>query len=767
MKTLISLCIGTLALVSLAAAQPFGTVSITEVMYDDTANVDVEWVELHNNADTPITIGGWVLLDDYAYPPPAGGEGALLIPAGTSIPVDGYLVISLYPLDNIDDEIVCSQFGGVWTLGNTGDNLALYNAASGGTLIDGSLTDAYPDEAGQNLGRSVEKCSRNSTWTADTASWHESTQEYSTTGRYRRCTPGEPNTTCQDTIPPQIGVCDAFGLADMLDIYFTESMDPFTPSLVNSYLVMPGNIVPLSAERDLYVRQRVRLIFPFELENGEYKLYVDGPEDLSGNPIRDGVCEFVMMYNIHPGDVVISEIMYDDTATLDQEWVELYNTTQNPIDLSFFILGDGDDMWPFGSEGVLEIPYNTVISAHGFLILSDDSLPQITNEVICMDYSDDFDLGNGPAGDNLALYPMLLDEELIDGSFTANYPDLAGDNAGYSIERCDLNAEWSGSPSAWTVSQAQYSTTGRYRRCTPFAQGNCCTDPATGSVAVTLVGPPVWQYSLTQLSGCLDHLVFTNFCVGTTGSLTGTAANAWTIPVNGDGNNGDSIIFVAAQPQGPGTVDGFQLNHPFCSDLVTWIAGGSSGQVDGPLPVELNDFSAEAGDGLVTLNWSTGSESELDAFEVRRNGELLTSVAARNAETGSRYSFTDVAVRNDVTYDYELTVVTLAGERTVLAAESATPHRGQTVITEFALYQNYPNPFNPTTTIAFDLVESGLVTLTVYNISGQAVATPVDGILSAGAHSITFDASTLSSGVYLYRLTAGSFTRTMKMFLMQ
>ena len=85
----------------------------------------------------------------------------------------------------------------------------------------------------------------------------------------------------------------------------------------------------------------------------------------------------------------------------------------------------------------------------------------------------------------------------------------------------------------------------------------------------------------------------------------------------------------------------------------------------------------------------------------------------------------------------------------------------------FELKQNYPNPFNPSTNIEFAVPVSGHVVLEIYDINGRKIQELVNETLSAGAHSATFNASNLASGLYIYRLRTGSNVLTKKMTLIK
>jgi len=193
---------------------------------------------------------------------------------------------------------------------------------------------------------------------------------------------------------------------------------------------------------------------------------------------------------------------------------------------------------------------------------------------------------------------------------------------------------------------------------------------------------------------------------------------------------------------------------------VTWLGphgyGDQAIQINGDdnIPVELTSFIANASEGIVELSWITATETNNQGFEVQRSVggefETIAFVDGHGTTTETQvYTYTDRSV-NIGSYSYRLKQVDFDGSfnySKVVEVDVPAP-------AEFALDQNYPNPFNPSTKIAFRLAVDSKVSLKVFNVLGQEVATLVNTNMVAGSHNVNFDASSLNSGVYLYRIEA-------------
>ncbi len=187
------------------------------------------------------------------------------------------------------------------------------------------------------------------------------------------------------------------------------------------------------------------------------------------------------------------------------------------------------------------------------------------------------------------------------------------------------------------------------------------------------------------------------------------------------------------------------------------------------LPVELTSFTAaNNGAGQVVLNWQTATEINNRIFEIERkteNTNFATIGFVRGEGTTSdqhEYTFIDQNVNNQI-YTYRLKQIDFNGSTTYSQEITVNAIGPKT----FDLSQNYPNPFNPTTTIDFIVPQAGFVTLAVYNTLGEQVALLANGIMSEGAHTATFDAKSLPSGAYVYKLQTGNSVMTKKMLLMK
>jgi hypothetical protein len=190
------------------------------------------------------------------------------------------------------------------------------------------------------------------------------------------------------------------------------------------------------------------------------------------------------------------------------------------------------------------------------------------------------------------------------------------------------------------------------------------------------------------------------------------------------------------------------------------------------VPVELASFTSSVKDGIVTLSWMTATETNNSGFQVERKAAkedswtVLDFVKGNSTTSNiSRYTYTDnVAKFGEASYSYRLKQMDFDGSYKYYtlnnSVEISTPKT-------FSLDQNYPNPFNPSTTIAFSVPSDSKVSLQVYDILGKVVKTLVNGQKAAGSYTVSFDASSLSSGVYFYKLTAGENSLMKKMNLIK
>ncbi len=183
----------------------------------------------------------------------------------------------------------------------------------------------------------------------------------------------------------------------------------------------------------------------------------------------------------------------------------------------------------------------------------------------------------------------------------------------------------------------------------------------------------------------------------------------------------------------------------------------------------MESFTGTSFQNKVKLNWQTATELKNYGFDIERSSvnskawEKIGFVKGNgNSNSPKKYSFTDEnpssskmqyrlkQIDNDGKFEYSKVVdITLN-----------TPAK-------FSLEQNYPNPFNPTTKIEYAIPSDNLVQIKIYNILGKEVMTLLNEYKKAGTYSIDFNASSLSSGVYFYKIVSGRNSEIKKMILLK
>ncbi len=191
---------------------------------------------------------------------------------------------------------------------------------------------------------------------------------------------------------------------------------------------------------------------------------------------------------------------------------------------------------------------------------------------------------------------------------------------------------------------------------------------------------------------------------------------------------------------------------------------------DTSLPVELTSFDAVVVDETVLLTWATATEVNNYGFQVEKMDAGIdewVNVAfvdgAGNSNSPKQYSYVDTSTPLSASVSYRLKQIDTDGAFEYSNVVAVNLNN----LAKTKLFQNHPNPFNPTTKISFSLSALSNVKISVYNILGEKVAELINNKMEAGNHSVNYNASELTSGVYIYRIDTPNYTKSMKMILMK
>ncbi|TNE70500.1 T9SS type A sorting domain-containing protein [bacterium] len=190
--------------------------------------------------------------------------------------------------------------------------------------------------------------------------------------------------------------------------------------------------------------------------------------------------------------------------------------------------------------------------------------------------------------------------------------------------------------------------------------------------------------------------------------------------------------------------------------------------LDNMAPGEPQGIKAISENDQITLSWNPVIASDLMGYAVFQVVDNVVNYESTIATTSN----TEISILKSEFNTPNVTLVVLAidqnnnrsevSESVVVPITTANEELSLDLPSEFALKQNFPNPFNPTTSIKFEVPESGHISLFIYDMMGRRVATLVDRTMNAGYHSINFDASKLASGIYLYSMESAKGIRITK-----
>ena len=215
-------------------------------------------------------------------------------------------------------------------------------------------------------------------------------------------------------------------------------------------------------------------------------------------------------------------------------------------------------------------------------------------------------------------------------------------------------------------------------------------------------------------------------------------------------------------------------------DKLAWYKNQTGGITNHMVPDPPQQLGAQGLPDRIKLEWTNDTGYGIRLFKIFRSTSPIDSSAAwidqhtqLDSVDASQTTYMDSTCTSNTIYYYRVVAISNANVESAFSNQVQTAlgtsvnDTKSTLPKKFALHQNYPNPFNPTTTIAYDLPKPEHVTLRVYNVLGRLVYSLVDRKQAAGRYTVQFNASSLASGLYFYRIHAGSFVVTKKLMLIK
>jgi len=705
------------------------TILFTEIFYDTPGtDSNEEWIEVYNAGSTTIDLGGYTITDNN------GTGSSYTFPGGTTIIPQSFLTVAsnsvgFNAIYGFDADI----YGSIPALNNSGEALLLTDGQS-------NLIDAVAWEGGASAGLP--------------SGWGSSSDPSAATGEtiYRLSASGD-----------------------------TDSFSDWASAI----------------------------------NNGDPQTQASAPT---------------------VANVLFSEIFYDTPGTDgEEEWIELYNTTSQQINISGYTITDNN-----GTGAVYTFPSGTTIDGETYFTVAKAAIgfqPLYNSDA--HQYGNIPDLNN--TGDALLLKDdigSLVDEVAWEGGASSGVPSGWGTgqsaSTGESLFRTslandtDTDADWSiaannGDPASipladvtgpvvgavqssnigetdatitWTTdelasSQVNYGETNSYG--SSVGSGSLVTSHSLALSGLSAGTEYFYQVVSTDDAG--NTTVEATFSFTTTTPPVSNVADILISEVFYDTPGNESkeewIEFYNTTSQqidlngwtltdnnGTGQTFTFSNKDKISGNSYLTLATDRKGfrklygkNADGYVSLPALNNGGEA----MILKDASGTEIDAVAWEGGASAGLPTGWGSSSLPVaGEGFSIyrTDVDSDSD-TYSDWATSTDLGSPTTqsdgTFAAKSMGPV--EEIVTEElpseVSLRNYPNPFNPSTQIAFSLPETGHTKVTVFNTLGQTVAVLVDGNIQAGEHTVTFDASGLSSGLYLYRIQTVSTLITKKMLLIK